>query len=136
MLLNIYLNLNGNANEAIDFYVKALGLEKPNVLRFSDLPKSPNYVVPEEMLNKVVHCNIEINNTTIVISDNSPAGEFSDGTNVQLLLQFEDFNTLKKTYDKLAIYSDVLIPLTWNEHTRGFAMFKDQFGVTWQMNLK
>ncbi len=136
MLLNIYLNLKGNANEAIDFYVKALGLEKPKVLRFSDLPKSPDYVIPEEMLNNVVHCNLEIHNTTIVISDNAPAGEYQEGSSVQLLLQFEDFNTLKKTYDKLAIYSDILIPLTWNEHTRGFAMFRDQFGVTWQMNLK
>ncbi len=136
MFLNVYLNLNGNANEAIDFYVKSLGLDKPNVLRFSDLPKSPDYAIPEEMLNKVVHCNIEIGNTTIVISDNTPAGEYLEGTNLQLLLQFEDFNSLKKTYDKLAIYSDVLIPLTWNEHTRGFTLFRDQFGVTWQMNLK
>ncbi len=136
MLVNIYLNLNGNANEAIDFYVKALDLEKPNVLRFADLPKSDAYTVPEDMLNKVVHCNLEIENTTFVISDNSPVGECVEGSNVQLILQFDDFKKLKKTYDKLAIYSDILIPLTWNEHTRGFAMFRDQFGVTWQMNLK
>ncbi len=136
MLVNIYLNLNGNANEAIDFYTKSLGLKKPEILRFSDLPKSDAYTIPEEMLNNVVHCNLEINNTTFVISDNAPAGEYQDGTNVHLILQFEEFDKMKKTYDKLAIYSDVLIPLSWNEHTRGFALFRDQFGVTWQLTIK
>ncbi len=99
MLVNIYLNLNGNANEAIEFYVKALDLEKPNVLRFSDLPKSDAYTVPEDMLNNVVHCNLEIENTIFVISDNSPAGECVEGTNVQLILQFDDFKKLIKTSD-------------------------------------
>ncbi len=136
MKINIYLNLDGNANEAIDFYVKALGLNEPTVLRFKDLPPSDNYTVPEEMLEKVVHCNLEIENTTIVISDNTPAGDCVTGSNIHLLLQYDDFDKLRKAYNKLSKFSDILIPLSWNEFTRGFGMFKDQFGVTWQMNLK
>lgn len=135
MLVNIYLNLNGNANEAIEFYTKALSLDKPNIVKFSDLPKSPDYTIPDEMINNVVHCNMKIANTTIIISDNSPAGDCIDGTNTQLILQFDNFKELKKTYDKLGKYSDILIPLAWNDYTRGFAMIRDQFGVTWQLNL-
>ncbi len=136
MQVNIYLNLNGNANEAIEFYTKALVLEKAEVLRFRDLPQSPNYTIPEEMLDKVVHCNMVVNNTTFVISDNTPAGDYQEGSNVHIILQFDNFDKMKKTYDKLAIYSDIHIPLSWNEHTRGFALFRDQFGVTWQLTIK
>lgn len=135
MLVNIYLNLNGNANEAIEFYTKALSLEKPKVVRFSDLPKSSEYSVPEEMLNNVVHCNMSIANTTFVLSDNAPAGDCVEGSSMQLILQFDNFDELRKTYNKLSKYSDILIPLSWNEYTRGFGMFRDQFGVTWQMTL-
>ncbi len=136
MKINIFLNLDGNANEAIDFYVNSLGLNVPTVLRFKDLPQSDSYIVPEDMLEKVVHCNLEIENTTIVISDNAPAGGCEVGSNIHLLLQYDNFDKMRKAYAKISKFSDILIPLSWNEHTRGFAMFKDQFGITWQMNLK
>ncbi len=136
MRVNVYLNLNGDANEAIEFYTKSLGLKQPEVLRFKDLPTSPDYSVPNDMLEKVVHCNLEVENTTFVISDNAPAGDSTLGSNVQLILQFNDFDKLKKTYSKLSKYSDILIPLNWNDVVRGFAMFKDQFGITWQLILK
>ncbi len=135
MKINIYLNLDGNANEAVDFYVEALELNEPKVLRFKDLPKSDSYVVPDEMLEKVVHCNLDIENTTIVISDTTPAGSCELGSNVHLILQYDDFDKMQNAYTKLSAYSDILIPLSRNEFTPGFAMFKDQFGITWQMNL-
>ncbi len=136
MNVNIYLNLNGNANEAIDFYVDALELDYPTVLRFKDLPQSDNYTVPDELIEKVVHCNLKIENTVIVISDSAPTGTYEVGSSIQLILQFDDFDKMNHIYNKLSINSDVLIPLSRNDFSPGFAMFRDQFGVTWQMNLE
>ncbi len=136
MKVNIYLNLDGSASEAIEFYTKALSLKEPEILKFKQLPQSDAYVIPDDMLEKVVHCNLEIENTAIVISDTTPSGDCVVGSNMHIILQFEDFDKLRKVYNKLSKFSDILIPLSWNEYTRGFGMFKDQFGVTWQLNLK
>lgn len=136
MKVSVYLNLNGEANEAINFYCESLSLEEPEVLRFKDLPKSDAYEIPEEMLNNVVHCNLDIFGTNFVISDNSPDKNYTEGSNIQLIIEFNELKDIVDVYDKLSMYSDDLVPFTSNEYTKGFAMFRDQFGVTWQLTLK
>ncbi len=52
MKLHVYLNFDGNTEEAIYFYQKALKLAEPNILRFGDMPKSDDMPFDYESVKK------------------------------------------------------------------------------------
>ena len=50
--INPYINFNGNAEEAFNFYKSVFGGEVANVVRFKDL-ESAEFPVPEKEANKI-----------------------------------------------------------------------------------
>jgi len=55
--LNPYLNFNGNAEEAIRFYEKTLGLRVGEITRFGDVPGMP--AAPEHK-SRVLHAELRL----------------------------------------------------------------------------
>ena len=46
MPVDIYLNFNGNCREAVEFYAKVFGTEKPRIQTFGEAPPNPSYALP------------------------------------------------------------------------------------------
>jgi PhnB protein len=63
-----YLTFNGNCEEAVKFYQKILGGES-QILRFGDAPPNPNFQVPEEAKNLVLHAELRKDGHIIRFSD-------------------------------------------------------------------
>ena len=72
MQIQPYLFFNGRCDEAIEFYRVAVGAEVTLLMRFKDSPEPTSHGMEE----KVMHANLRIGDTTVLVSDEpkQPAG--------------------------------------------------------------
>ena len=66
--LNSYLNFEGNAEDAFNFYRSAFGGEFSSVVRFRDLPME-GVNIPEEDQDKIMHIALPIGHDILMASD-------------------------------------------------------------------
>src|SRR5215469_7027521 len=65
-----YLFFNGNCEQALDFYRKALGAEVQMSMRYKESPEPPPPgMVPPGFENKIMHVSFRIGQTTVMASD-------------------------------------------------------------------
>ncbi|MCM3700613.1 VOC family protein [Paenibacillus macerans] len=135
----VYLNFDGVAEQAIDFYSKALNAKEVKKVRFKDFPQDPNYPLPENELNKIMESSIEFAGGKIMISDILPSmmavtGELVKGNNVLISLVNDDKPTLEEYFKHLSVGGHVVMPLSNRPWSSCFGMLVDQFGVSWKFN--
>src|SRR5262249_21193187 len=72
MQVQPYLFFDGRAEEAIEFYRKALGAEAGMLMRWKDCPeKQPGMTQPDD---KVMHATFKIGDTMVMASDGRCTG--------------------------------------------------------------
>src|SRR5947207_14943448 len=65
-----YLFFNGNCEEAIEFYRKALGAEVEMMMRFKESPEpQPPGTFPPSFENKIMHASFIVGQTSVMASD-------------------------------------------------------------------
>ena len=72
MQVQPYLFFDGRAEEAIDFYKKAVGAEVGMLMRWKDSPEKSMCTPNNE--NKVMHASLTIGNTRVMASDGENKG--------------------------------------------------------------
>lgn len=130
-----YLFFNGNCEEAVEFYRKALGGEVLMLVRFKDSPEPPQPgMVPPGYENKVMHCSLKVGNTTLMASDGCEAGgpKFN-GFSLSLALSSEA--DAEKAFNALAEGGQVQMTLTKTFWSPKFGMLQDKYGVGWMVNV-
>ncbi|MUG21985.1 VOC family protein [Paenibacillus macerans] len=135
----VYLNFAGVAEQAIDFYSKALNANKVKKVKFKDFPQDPNYPLPENELNMIMESSVEFAGGKIMISDILPSmtavtGELVKGNNVLISLINDDKPTLEEYFNHLSVGGHVVMPLSNTPWSSCFGMLVDQFGVSWKFN--
>ena len=132
--LNPYLNFDGNAREAMEFYKGVFG-GNLNVSTFGEAhaTEDPNYT------NHIMHGQLDTENGfTLMGSDILPgmgSGEFSAGTNFSISLSGDNEAELKGYWDRLAVGSTISVPLEKAPWGDTFGMLNDKFGVGWMVNI-
>lgn len=63
MSVDVYINFNGNCREAVEFYAEVFGTEKPQIMTFGEAPPPPEFALPEEAKNLVMHTRLNISGT-------------------------------------------------------------------------
>ncbi len=66
--INPYINFNGNAEEAFNFYKSIFGGEFLLIVRFKDM-STPEYIVPESDANKIMHISLPIGKNLLMGND-------------------------------------------------------------------
>ncbi len=125
-----YLNFNGNAKEALDFYAKALGGKVTQSSTFADA----NMAEDESMKDKILHAVFEAGNLKFMVSDCPPHVSVSSGDAVSLSLNFSDLDTIEKTFIALAEGGNITMPMQDTFWGARFGMTKDKYGVHWMFN--
>lgn len=125
-----YLNFNGNAAEALDFYAKALGGETSMRSTFSEA----NMAQDDSMKDKILHAVFEAGDLKFMVSDCPPGVSVASGDQVSLSLNFTDLESIEKTFAALAEGGNVTMPIQDTFWGARFAMTKDKFGVHWMFN--
>lgn len=59
--MNPYLNFDGNAEEAFNFYKSVFGVEFQSISRFKDMPQEDK-PLPEDVANRIMHISLPIGN--------------------------------------------------------------------------
>lgn len=134
MAVDIYLNFNGNCREAVEFYAEAFGTEKPKIMTFGETPPNPDYELPEEAKDLVMHTRLNISGSNVMFSDVFPGQPFVAGNNISLAVVSEDLDEIKSVFNKLKEGGTVGVELQETFWTKCYGQLTDKFGVIWQFN--
>ncbi|NJJ41973.1 VOC family protein [Paenibacillus apii] len=134
MAVNAYLNFNGNCREAVEFYAKVFGTEKPNLMTFGEAPPNPEYPLPDEAKNLIMHAQLDIFGSHVMFSDVFPGMPFTVGSNISLALVSNDIEALKSAFAGLKEGGQVGMELQETFWSKCYGSLSDKFGVTWQFN--
>lgn len=136
MILGVhpYLRMNGNGKEAVKFYENALDAENLGVQTYGDMPDNPEFPLSEEAKNLVLHAQLRIGNTFLMISDTFPGQPYQVGTQVDVAILFRDSEKSKEVYEKLLDGGEVVMPLQETPWSPSYGQVKDKFGITWQIS--
>ncbi len=135
----VYLNFDGVAEQAIDFYSKALNAKEVKKVKFKDFPQDPNYPLSENELNMIMESSVEFAGGKIMMSDVLPSmmavtGKLVKGNNVFISLVNDDKQTLEEYFKHLSVGGHVVMPLSNTPWSSCFGMLVDKFGISWKFN--
>ncbi|HIW32468.1 MAG TPA: VOC family protein [Candidatus Paenibacillus intestinavium] len=135
----VYLNFDGNTEQAIEFYSEALNSSKVKKVKFKDFPQDPNYPLPEYESNMIMESSLEFAGGKIMMSDVLPSmknvtGELVKGNNVLISIVIDDKQTMENYFSNLSVGGHVIMPLSKMPWSSCFGMLVDKFGVVWKFN--
>jgi PhnB protein len=134
MSVDVYLNFNGNCREAVEFYAEVFKTEKPQIMTFGEAPPNPNYELPEEAKDLVMHTRLNIDGSNVMFSDTFPGMPFVEGNNVTLAIVNKDINQIKSMYEGLKEGGEVVMELQETFWSKLYGQVTDRFGIHWQLN--
>jgi PhnB protein len=134
MSIDVYLNFNGNCREAVEFYAEIFGTEKPQIMTFGEAPQHPDYSLPEEAKDLVMHAKLTISGSNVMFSDTFPGQPFVNGNNISLALVSKNLNEIKNSFAKLKENGKVAMELQETFWSKCYGQVTDQFGVIWQFS--
>ena len=74
-IIQPYLFFDGQCEEAIEFYKKALGAKVVMLMRYKESPEPPPPGCAPADSNKVMHAQFQIGETTVMASDGRATGK-------------------------------------------------------------
>jgi PhnB protein len=130
MQVQPYLFFDGRADEALEFYKKAIGATPKMLMRFKDSPDQ-SMITPGNA-DKVMHAAVDIGDTTVLMSD----GHCTGNTNFQgfsLAISATNEAEADKVFGALGEGGQVTMPLAKTFFSPRFGMLTDKFGVGWMV---
>jgi PhnB protein len=137
--VSIYLNFDGNTEEAFDFYKSVFGTEfQGPVMRMSDIPPQPGMpALPEKEKNKVMHVTLPIlGGTKIMATDilESMGHKLIEGNNVTINLEPDSREETDKLFNALSDGGSEVAPMR-DEFWGYWGCCKDKYGIRWMFNF-
>jgi PhnB protein len=127
--LNPYLNFNGNARQAMEFYKEVFGGEL-TVSTFGDMGNTEG-----EIANNVMHSQLESSSGYTLMGADTMPGQ-PEATNSAVSLSGDDADELRGYWEQLSGKGGaVQVPLEKQMWGDEFGMCTDQFGVPWMVNI-
>lgn len=133
MQVQPYLNFEGRAEEAIEFYKKAVGAKVTMMMRNKESPEAPPPgMLPPNSGEKIMHSALTIGDSVVMATDGMVSGKAKfDG--VSLTINADSDSEATKYFNNLAEGGEVTMPLNKTFFASSFGMLKDKFGVHWMV---
>ena len=133
MLVQPYLFFDGRCEEAIGFYVKALGAKVEMLMRYKDSPEPEQPgMLPPGSENKIMHASLKVGAMSVMLSDGHCGGK-PEFKGFALSLDAPDEAAAKALFAALGDGGQVRMPLAKTFFSPCFGMIADRFGVTWMI---
>lgn len=127
-----YIVLDGQAQEAIEFYAEVLGGRIEGIMRFGD---NPFPGMPEEVENRVMHAQLTIGDSALMFADTYPGQEYTVGNQVTVTLLVDTAEEARRIYAALAEGArKIEMELQETDWSPAYASLIDRFGVPFQIN--
>jgi PhnB protein len=130
MQVQPYLFFDGRCDEAIAFYRSALGAEVNMLMRFKEAP-DPTMVSPGSA-EKVMHANLRIGDTSILLSDGHCTGQ-PNFQGFSMTISASSDAEADRLFAALSDGGTVTMPLDKTFFASRFGMLTDRFGVGWMV---
>ena len=130
MQVQPYLFFDGRAEEAAEFYRRALGAEVTMLMRFKESP-DPGSCAPGSE-EKVMHMSLQIGKTQILASDGHCTGK-PNFQGFALTITADSEAEADRVFAALGEGGQVQMPLTKTFFSPRFGMVADRFGVSWMV---
>ena len=131
-LINPYINFNGNAEEAFNFYKTVFGGEFALIKRFSDMAGS-GCPVSDKDADKIMHIALPIG-TNVLMGNDVPesmgrVNEMENRSKISISTQSKA--EADKIYKELSAGGTVEVPIADSPWGSYFGMFRDKYGIEW-----
>jgi len=133
MLMELFINFDGNCREAVEFYAKVFKSSVNNLMTYGEAPPDPNYPVAEADKDRVIYAGVPMGNIVVMFSDVPAGSEFIKGNNISPTVSVDDKDEVTRIFNELAAEGEVYMPLGQTFFSELFGMVKDKFGVIWQI---
>jgi len=129
--LSPYLNFDGDAREAVEFYGRVFGT-MPDISTYD----SVGPVDDPALAAKVLHAQLTIEGVgTLMASDVPPGTTLTDRASVALSGETEDRERLRAWFAALSEDAQELTLMETAPWGDEFGMLRDRFGVGWLVNV-
>lgn len=128
--LNPYLSFNGNARQAMEFYVDVFG----GTLALNTFGEFGGADSPDA--GRIMHGMLETDaGYTIMGADVTGEMEYHPMTGCSVSLSGDDAETLRGYWEKLSAGGTTVMPLEKQMWGDEFGMCVDAYGVSWMVNI-
>lgn len=131
--INPWINFNGNAEEAFNFYRSVLGGEFTKIVRFKDL-RSEEFVVGEEDANKIMYIGLPIGQSNVLLANDVPSfmGRVNENENrSKIHLAANSRDEADQIFAGLSAGGTIEGPIGDSPWGTYAGMFRDRFGIEW-----
>lgn len=131
--INPWINFNGNAEEAFNFYKSVFGGEFSKIVRFKDLA-SDEFPVSENEANKIMYISLPIGKNNVLIANDVPEiiGRTNENENrSKIAVSAESRAEADKVFNGLSAGGDVEGPIGESPWGSYAGMFRDKYGIEW-----
>lgn len=133
--INPYVNYDGNAEEAFNFYKSVFGGEFATVQRFKDSPEAAR-VKPQDQ-NKMMHIALPIGKDNVLMATDAldyMGHAYKEGNNFSISVTADSQSEAEKIFNGLSMGGKVSVPFSkafWGSY---FGMLTDKFGMQWMVS--
>lgn len=134
----IFLSMNGNAKEAINFYKNHFNAEELLLVTYQDMAKRDSSIqLTDENKDYISHSVLSIGRTKVMIAEDTMniSEEYTVGNNTSLCMQSADLEEIKHFYNSLLTDDRVkiIVPLSKNVFSKAYGIIEDPFGIQIQL---
>ena len=138
--INPYLNFDGTAEEAMNFYKGVFGGDFTGpVMRWGEAPGCEEFNLTEENKGKVMHMALPISDGNVIMASDSIKGlgpGLQMGNNVSIAIGLKSREEADRLFAGLSEGGQVSMPMSeafWGGY---FGSFVDKFGINWLINAE
>ena len=137
MKLNPYLNFNGNAEEAFNFYKSVFGGEFGMISRFKEVPEDAKQAghLKDVDGEKIMHISLPVGDCILMASDFPESmGKLQNGNNFSISLEVDTKEVAGKFFLALSEGGKITMPIAdmfWGAY---YGMLEDKFGIRWMIS--
>ena len=135
MSVNPYINFPGNCREAVEYYAGVFQTGKPAMMTFGEMPPDPNFAVPEEAKDLVLHARLQISGTSVMFSDLFPGMKSTVGNNISLTVISTSRDEILNGFNKLREGGTVQMDLQQTFWSKLYGDLTDKYRIHWQFSL-
>ena len=129
-----YLFFGGRCEEALAFYVTALGARVEFKMSYKESPEPPPPgMVPPGWEDKIMHATFQIGDATLMASDGCYESVKFDGFSLSFTLPTEA--QANHAFNLLAVEGTVRMPLGKTFWSPCFGQVTDRFGISWMISV-
>ena len=131
-----YLNFDGQAEEAFNFYKSVFGGEFLMLQKMGDAPDADK--IPDNEKNRVMHVALPINEHTILMASDclpSAGHVLKKGNNMYISINTDSREEADRLFYGLSAGGKIEMPMDdmfWGDY---FGSFTDKFGIQWMVNF-